>query len=104
MDWSGALGTRFFRGAAMYLGFRTDGPWDTGAVCSSTAVGGGRILPVREKPDVCGLLRRLDGLVGCVRQSEPRYACGGAYCHGGRCFVCEILGGADAPQNVWRGL
>jgi len=80
MDWSGALGTRFSVGAAMYLGFRADGAWDTGAVCSSTAVGGGRILSVREKPDVCGLLRGLDGLVGCVRQSEPRYAFGGAYC------------------------
>ena len=91
MDWRGAVGVGLFRGVAMHLGFRAHGARDACAVRSSSTFGGRGILSLCKKPDVRGLLRGLDGLVGRFRKSEPHGTGDFIGCDGRRCFVCEIL-------------
>src|SRR5579859_3028746 len=99
-----AFGAGVFRRIAVHLGFWQNGTRDARAVCSSPETGSGGVLSIRKKPDVCWLSCRLDGLVGSIWQVERRGAFGCAGCHSCRGSVCEVLRGADAPKNFWRGL
>src|SRR5208337_941783 len=110
--WRGALavdcghpvGTGLRGGLALRLGFRTDGPRNARADCSPAEAGGGGILPLCAEPDVCGILRGLDGTLGDLWAGQP----GGDHCGGHRCGgsspLCAVLRGADAAKEVRRGV
>src|SRR5271165_3622190 len=81
MAGGGSVGAGLCSGLALRLGFRMDGTRYTRAHGSAAAIGGGGVLPLREKPHVCGLCSGVDRALGGLRTRQP----GGDRGRSGRC-------------------
>ena len=95
-----AIDARFRSGTALRVGLRMDWARDTGTNGSAEKVGCRRILSVRAKPDVLGILLWLDRVMGGLRARKPGRDRGGN--RGGRRHrpVCAAVRGAKAAKPV----
>ena len=88
-------------GAAVRLGLRLDGARDSCPDCAAEAARGRGILPVCAESNVPGVRDGVDWVVGRVWArvcaSDPDGGGGSAR----SAFVCGVLRGADAAQDVW---
>src|ERR1700733_4336713 len=94
----------FRGGGAVYLGFRKDGPWNTGSDGSATEAGGDGAVPVCAESDVPRVLCGLGRAVGDLRPGECGRDCVGVCCAGSRGSVCGAVRAADAAKEVWPRL
>lgn len=104
MAGGGSIGAGICRGLALRLGFRLDGARHTRAHRSAAAIGGGGVLPLREKPHVRGFRNWMDRVVGGLRTRQPS----GNRSRRGRCLrgasVCGLVRRAHIAQEVRRGV
>src|SRR5205085_10380759 len=104
VDRGGAVGVGICSGAAVRVGFRANRTRDARTSRSAEAAGRGRFLPLRAQSYVRGVPDGLGGIVGGVWVGESGGDPGGVSGAAGSASVCDWVRGANAAQNVRRGI
>ncbi len=72
--------------------------------CSPSALGRGRLLPLRAESDVPGFRRGMDRSMDRLRPRESGSHCRRGRCRTGHTSVCDVLRRADPAREVRGGL